>query len=158
MMVEMRLWIFRILKSNILKTNQFSAAERWLRLLHSDKAPSFEKLLEQDKSVTTHTRNLQILATEMFKVYRNISLPIFSEIFHRRDINYNLRINSDFAMPNLRSVFNGSEGISYLGLKIWDIKPLELKELTSVVAFKKRVKEWTPKNCPCRLCKKYVPV
>ena len=32
----------------------------------------FEKLLEQDKSVTRHTRNLQMLATEMFKVYRNI--------------------------------------------------------------------------------------
>ena len=120
-----------------------------------DQSSSFEKLLEQDKSVTIHTRNLQILATEMFKVYRNKSPPIFSEIFHRRDINYNLRINSDFAIPNVRSVFHGSEIISYLGPKIWDIVPLELKELTSV-AFKKVIKEWKPKNCPCRLCKKYV--
>ena len=120
-----------------------------------DQSSSFEKLLEQDKSVTIHTRNLQILATEMFKVYRNKSPPIFSEIFHRRDINYNLRINSDFAIPNVRSVFHGSEIISYLGPKIWDIVPLELKELTSA-AFKKVIKEWKPKNCPCRLCKKYV--
>ena len=55
-----------------------------------DKLSSFEKLLEQDKSVTIHTRNLQILATEMFKVCRNIPPPIFSDIFHRRDKNYNL--------------------------------------------------------------------
>ena len=27
------------------------------------------KILKQDKSVTIHTRNLQILATEIFKVY-----------------------------------------------------------------------------------------
>ena len=133
--------------------------KRCLRLLHGDKFSPSEKLLEQDKSVTIQTRNLPILDKEMLKVYRNISPPIFSEIFHRGDINYNLRINSDFAMPNVRSVFYGSESISYLkfGPKIWDIVPLELKELLSVVAFKKGIKEWKPKNCPCRLCKKYVP-
>ena len=126
-------------------------------LLYGDKLSSFVKLLEQVKPVTIYTRNLQILATKMFKVYRNISPPIFSEIFHRRDINYNLRINSDFAMPNVMSVFHGSESISYLGPKIWDIVPFELKELTSVVAaFKKGINEWKPKNCPCRLYKKYV--
>ena len=51
-----------------------------MRLLYEDKSSSFAKLLEQDKSVMIHTRNLQILATEMLKVYRNISPPIFSEI------------------------------------------------------------------------------
>ena len=54
----------------------------------------------------------------MFKVYRNISLRIFSEIYHQRGNNYNLRINSDFAMPNVWSVFHGSESLSYLGPKI----------------------------------------
>ena len=88
----------------------------------------------------------------MFKVYRNISPPIF----HQRGNNYNLRIDSDFAMPNVKSVFHGTESISYLGPNICDILPLELKELTSVAAFKKGIKEWKPKSCPCRLCKKYV--
>ena len=59
-------------------------------------------------------------------------------------------------MSNLRSVFHGNKSISYLGPKIWDIVPLELKELTSVVAFKKSIKKWKPKSCPFRLCKKYV--
>ena len=67
----------RIINNKIIRLH-----ERCLRLLYGDKSSSFEKLLEQDKSVTIHTRNLQILATEMFKVYRNISPPIFSEIFH----------------------------------------------------------------------------
>ena len=59
-------------------------------------------------------------------------------------------------MPNVSSVFHGSERILYFGPKIWEIVPLELKELTSVVAFKKGIKEWKRENCPCRLCKKYV--
>ena len=51
--------------------------------------------------------------------------PIFSELFRRLDICYNLRSNSNFAVPNVKSVFYGSESISYLGQKIWDIVPLE---------------------------------
>ena len=117
-----------------------------MHLLYGDKLSSLEKLLEQDKSVTIHIRNPQILATEMFKVCRNISPPIFNEVFHQRGNNYNLRINSDFAMPKVRSDFHGTESISYLGPKIWDILPLELKELISVAAFKKDIKEWKPKK------------
>ena len=147
------IWVFH---SRIINKKINRPHERCLRLLYGNKSSSFKKLLEQDKSSTMHTRNLQILAMEMFNVYRNIYLSIFSEIFHRRDINHNLQINSDFAIPNVRSVFHGSESISYLGPKIWDIVPLELKELTSVVAFKKGIKEWKPKKCSCRLCRKYV--
>ena len=147
------IWMFH---SRIINNKINRLHERCLRVLYGDKSTSFEKLLEQDKSVTIHIKNLQILATEMFKVYRNIFPSIFSEIFHQRGNNYNSQINSDFAMPNVRSVFHGTESIWYLGPKIWDIVPLELKELTSVAAFKKVIKEWKPKSCPCRLCKKYV--
>lgn len=55
---------------------------------------AYEDLLEQDKSVSIHTRNLQMLPTVMFKVSRNISPSIFSEIVYPRDINYNGLIQS----------------------------------------------------------------
>ena len=64
-----------------------------------------------------------------------------------------MNLFSYFAIPNVKSAFDGSENISYLSPKIWNIVPLGLKEVTSVVAFKKGMKEWKPKNCPCRLCK-----
>ena len=41
--------------------------ERCLRIVHSDKTSSYEKLLKKDGSVTIHTRNLQTLATEILK-------------------------------------------------------------------------------------------
>ena len=80
---------------------------------------------------------------------------IFSELFCRRDVS-GLPSNSNFAVPNVKSVFHGSKSITYLGPKIWDILPLQLKELTSLNAFKKVIKKWQPKNCPGRLCKQYV--
>ena len=39
-------------------------------------------------SVPIHNWNLQMLATEMFKVYNNIAPPIFTEIFYKRNPNY----------------------------------------------------------------------
>ena len=63
------------------KINQLH--EKCLRIVYSDKTSSFEELLEKDRSATIHTRNLQVLATEMFKVYRNLSPNIVTEIFLR---------------------------------------------------------------------------
>ena len=76
--------------------------ERCLHIVHSDKTSSFEKLLEKDGSVTIHTRNLQTLATEMFKVDKNLSPPIIANLFHVRQNNYNLRHDSYFGIPNAR--------------------------------------------------------
>ena len=67
-----------------------------------------------------------------------------------------LRKNSNFAVPNAKSVFHGSESISYLGPKLWDIVCLELKELTGLNAFNNSMKKWQTKNCLCRVCKQYV--
>ena len=89
--------------------------ERCLRIVHSDKTSSFEKLLEKDGSVTIHTRNLQTLATEMFKVYKNLSPAIIADLFHVRQNNYNLRHDSYFAIPNVKSVYHGTESLSNLG-------------------------------------------
>ena len=41
--------------------------------------------MKRDGSVLIHNRNLQILATEMFKVYNNIVPKRFTEIFNKRN-------------------------------------------------------------------------
>ena len=114
--------------------------------------------IQVDKIIKSiRTRNLQILATEIFKVYSNISPSILSEIFLWCYINHNLGSNSEVAVPNIRSAFHGSNpNVSYLGPKIWDVLPLEMKELTSVDAFKKDIKDGKLKNCPCKLCKQCI--
>ena len=47
--------------------------ERYRRIVYNDKKSFFKELIESDKSVPIRIKNLQVLATEMFKVYRNIS-------------------------------------------------------------------------------------
>ena len=106
--------------------------ERCLRIIYNDKQSSFKMLLEKDSSVSIHDKNIQCLATEMYKVSNGLSPPIVSNIFtHKNCHPYNLRLNSQFSRPLVRSVPN-------------------------VSVFKNRIKKWKPENCPCRLCKTYI--
>ena len=130
--------------------------ERCLRIVYSDKTSSFEKLLETDRSVPIHIRNLQILATEFFKESKGLAPTIFSEVFSKRSVQYNLRHASEFSASDVKSTFHGTESLSYLGPNIWDLVPKELKELSNLSAFKNAIKKWKPQNWPCRLCKKYI--
>ena len=147
-------WMFhsRSLNSRINKLH-----ERCLRIIYSDKNSSFKELLDKDRSVSVHTRNLQTLAIEMFKVSNNIAPKIFSDIFSfRHENDYNLRHTSEFNIRNVRTVYNGTETVSFLGPKIWDLVPQDIKQKKSLAGFKNAIKLWKPTNCPCRLCKKYI--
>ena len=50
--------------------------KRALSLVYNDFSSSFSELLEKDKSVTIHHRNLQTLAYEIFKVKNNYCLSM----------------------------------------------------------------------------------
>ena len=69
-------WMFhnRTLNNKINKLH-----ERVLRITYKDEKSTFSKLLEKDKSVTIHERNLQKLATLMYKVKNKIPPPIINE-------------------------------------------------------------------------------
>ena len=52
--------------------------ERALRLAYADDKLTFQELLDLDKSITIHHRNIQKLAIEMYKIKNNLSpLPKF---------------------------------------------------------------------------------
>ena len=55
--------------------------ERALRTVYDDYSSSFEDLLNKDKSVTIHQRNLQQLAIEIFKVKIVTASTIMKEVF-----------------------------------------------------------------------------
>ena len=50
--------------------------ERALKIVYQDKKSSFEILLKRDKFTSIHMKNLQYLATELFKVKNGLSPEI----------------------------------------------------------------------------------
>ena len=59
--------------------------------------------------------------------------PLMSNIFKLRVENsYNLRQVPEFSRPMVKSVCQGTESISYLEPKIWDILPEILKNIENL--------------------------
>ena len=131
--------------------------KRALKIVYNDHHSSFEELLEKDKSISVHQKNLQILVTEIYKVKNNISPKIMSKVFEfQENLNYNLRSGTNLVTRPSRTTNFGIETVSNLAPKIWALLPDEIKNASNLKIFKNKLKSWKPNECPCRLCKVYI--
>ena len=72
----------------------------------------------------------------MYKVVNGGS-PEIMKIFRIREENgYNSRHQNTFNL-----VYNGTETVLFLGPKIWELIPTEIKELVSLNGFKKAIQK-----------------
>ena len=58
--------------------------ERVLRLIYNDHEKSFNSILTEYNLKTIHQKNLEFLATEIYKCQKGLSLPIMNDIFFSR--------------------------------------------------------------------------
>ena len=131
--------------------------ERALRLVYRDYSrTSFKALLQIDKSVTIHQRNLQVLIMEIFKTKVGINPEIMNEIFIFKKPIYDFRKTDTLKRIKVKSVKFGTESVSYLGPKLWDLLPTEFKNIESLSKFKDKITGWDTDECPCKLCKNYI--
>ena len=77
-------WIFCGRKSNN-RINHLH--ERAPKIVYHDNQFSFENFLPKDRSVSICHRNIRLFATEMYKIKNNMSTPIMSELFEKRNLN-----------------------------------------------------------------------
>ena len=75
------IWMFH---SRALNNKINTIHERSLRITYKDRASTFEELLRKDNSVTIHHRNLQVLATELYKVENDMDPEVVNEVFQKR--------------------------------------------------------------------------
>ena len=92
--------------------------ERCLRITYS---LSLNKLLGKDCCVSIHHQNIRQLAIEIFKVFSGWSPEIIKIFQFKDEVPYNLRQRSQ--------VFNDTGSIKFLGLKMCELVPDEIKLL-----------------------------
>ena len=146
------IWMFH---SRALNNRINRLHERGLRIVYNNNS-SFKELLKIDNSVTVHRKNLQILVTETFKWKIGISPELMNNNFQHKQCQYNLRNPESLKRGLAKTVHKGTETFSFLGPRIWNLVPKELKNITSLSEFKDKIKKWKPDGCPCRLCKVYI--
>ena len=131
--------------------------EKCLHMICSDNTSSFTHLLEMDNWVSIYHRNIQVHATELCKFVNGLSLKLVIDCFKLNNLTvYNTRNRSTFYSWPVYTVLHGTESLSHLGLKIWELVPNDMKNLSRLNAFKKAIKKWKRHACPCQLCRTYI--
>ena len=72
-----------------------------------------------------HQKNLQILATEIYKVKKDLRPEIMADIFYFVEKPYNQRNNSTIQRKANRAVCFGTESISSLAPNLWELKNIK---------------------------------
>ena len=110
--------------------------EMTVRLVYDDYTLMFDELVKKkNNSFTVHHYNIQTLCIELYKVYNNLSQTIFSELFGKNHINYNLRSQSDFVIAKVKTVYKGSNSRRYFGPIISNLIFKERKYSDSLDSF-----------------------
>ena len=147
------IWMFHSRKVNS-KINHLQ--ERSLRIVYNDYITSFEDLLKKNNSFKNHHKNIQSIAIKLLKVEKGIANPILCYIFSLRSIDYNLRSHTDFSVSSVNTAHFGLNSLRYFALTVWNMVPLELKNLNDVEIFKSEIRKWEPRQCECTLCLPYM--
>ena len=120
-----------------------SIEKRALKLVSQDSHDlTFQELLTKDKSIRVHQKNLQLLINEIFKSKTGVSPELMNDIFHFVEKPYNLR--SDYTLERKRdhTVYHGSESLSSLAHKLWNLLPNLIKNSASLKEFKTKINTW----------------
>ena len=112
--------------------------ERVLRITYKDDESTYSKLLEKNYAVTVHTKNLQLLTTDMYKT-RNDLNPSF------------MPNNNECVQPMVRSVGNGTDCVRLKGPQLWQILPQTIRNSEALA----HIKHWKGVNFSCKLCRTF---
>ena len=70
---------------------------------------------------------------------------------------HSTRNANEFLLPRPKTENYGKQSLTYLGPKIWNMLPKKLQKSPSLFNFNCEIKKWIPYDCPCKLCKTYIP-
>ena len=99
-----------------------------LRVTYQDCKSTFLELLRKDNSLTIHQRNLQDLATKIFK--KNDLSPEIMKEFFEKEPSYSLRSQGNyFVCEKVKTTHYGIQSIKYLAPKTFDLVPDQITHL-----------------------------
>ena len=114
------IWVFT---SRYLNNALNKIHERDLRLIYNDHEKSFNIFLTENSLKTIHQKNLEFLATEIYKFQNSVSPTMMNDIFFSRQNIYNLRKFRELLTATKNTVDFGTETITYRGPQLWNLIP-----------------------------------
>ena len=86
-----------------------------------------------------------------------LSAPIMNDILTLdENASNNLRSGVTITRRNIRTNKFGFDTITTIGAVLRRNLPNDIKNSDSLNIFKHRIKQWTPDNCPCKICRNFI--
>ena len=84
--------------------------------------------------------NIHLLATELFIVKNGLSPPFMNDIFvENAQHYYDLRKKTEFKRNNVKTVYNGTETLTFLGSRIGEFVRDYIKKSNNIEEFKLKI-------------------
>ena len=141
--------------STVHALNINSIHERTLRIAYQCNKSTFQELLNKNNSFPIHHRNLQVLATEMFKTREDLCPEILREMFLFKTSSHDLWRNNAFERRQVGLSITRHWIVSvFKSNKNGDLVPLVQSQ--SLEYFKLKIKNLILFQCLRRFCKAYI--
>ena len=148
------IWVFCNRKS-MKKVNKIQ--KPYVRLMTNNYELSHEELLDLTNEISPHQRCLNSLMTEVYKCLNWISPEIMNDTLAVSKYRYNTRNYNLFVTDRPKTDRYGRNSIPYKANQIWNLLPGQIKNPANLDSFKLKIKQWSCAECPCTLCKTYLP-
>ena len=77
----------------------------------------------------------------MYKVKNRIAPKIMCKLFNEVNVPYNPRQGGRFHSYNVKTVLYGTDTLSYLGPKIWNLVPFDIRDSVTEQISRQKIKK-----------------
>ncbi len=123
-------------------------SRKWnaLSFVFNDFTSSYAELLKKSEQPSLSIHLIRCLAIVVYKCINEIAPEYLCTLLTKHNIPYDLRDDNRLIQKRFRTITYGKRSFLYLGHKLWNTMPLEIKNVISLQNFKDRLKTW---DGPC---------
>ena len=98
------------------------------------------------KTLTVYERCLKSMAILIYKIRNGKSPNYLKELVNEQNAIYDMRDRNKLFLPPFNTIKFGKNSFRYLGAKLWNSIPVEIKQKSSLNTFKSAVHKWLLAN------------
>ena len=124
--------------------------ERALRFVYKDRDCSYDDLLKRGHFLSLSKSRYRFLAIEVFKCVKGLNPQYMNNFFKIKSIPYGFRDSTILEQPEFNTKTYGYRSFRYVGAKLWNVLPVNLKNIDNLDIFKREISTW----CHSESCQK----
>ena len=117
--------------------------KRALSIVFNDFDADYDELLIKMETNSILQTRLNRIAIEVYKSINALNPSYIRSIFEIKNISYELRDSSRLDQPLKQTTNFGLRSINYLGSKIWNNLPLNIKNSPDLISLKRGLRGWS---------------